>query len=254
MWSSGVRPVRRADVDLDEYARMAAAENRHWWYRATRALLAETFAPLIPAGSLVLDAGCGTGATGAWMAGLHDVVGVDSEPIALQLYADQHPATRLVNADISSLALRDASVDAVLCVTVLCHRAIADPDATVAELVRVMRPGGVICLLEPGIRRLRRAHDRAVHVERRFSVGDMHTLLERNGCRVVRSSGAYSFLVPAAALKSVVERGRSASDLEGQGGALGTALGGAARIERLWLRRHGIPAGLSAWAIATKST
>lgn len=241
-------------MDLDEYARMARAENRHWWYRATRALLAETFAPLVPVGSRVLDAGCGTGATGAWMADRHEVVGVDSEPIAVRLYADQHPATKLVTADISNLPLRDASVDAVLCVTVLCHRAIADPEATVTELVRVLRPGGVICLLEPGIRRLRRAHDRAVHVDRRFAVGDMRTLLERSGCRVLRASGAYSFLVPAAALKAVMERGRSASDLEGQGGALGTALGGAARIERLWLRRHGIPAGLSAWAVATKSS
>lgn len=241
-------------MDLDEYARMARAESRHWWYRATRALLAETFAPLIPAGSRVLDAGCGTGATGAWLAERHDVVGVDSEPIAVRLYADQHPATRLVNADISSLPLRDASVDAVLCVTVLCHRAIAEPEAAVAELVRVMRPGGVICLLEPGVRRLRRAHDRAVHVDRRFAVDDIGTLLVRNGCRVLRSSGAYSFLVPAAALKAVLERGRSASDLEGQGGALGTVLGGAATVERRWLRRHRIPAGLSVWAIATKSS
>lgn len=240
-------------MDLDEYGRMARAESRHWWYRATRALLAETFAPLVPVGSRVLDAGCGTGATGAWLAERHEVVGVDSEPVAVRLYADQHPATRLVNADISRLPLRDASVDAVLCVTVLCHRAITEPEATVGELVRVMRPGGVICLLEPGIRRLRRAHDRAVHVERRFSVGDMRALLERNGCRVLRSSGAYSFLVPAAALKAVTERGRSASDLEGQRGVLGTALGGAARVERLWLRRHGIPAGLSAWAVATKA-
>lgn len=240
-------------MDLDEYARMARAESRHWWYEATRALLAETFAPHLPAGSRVLDAGCGTGATGAWIADRHDVVGVDSEPIAVRLHADQHPATRLVNADISHLPLRDASVDAVLCVTVLCHRAIADPEATVAELVRVTRPGGVIFLLEPGIRRLRRAHDRAVHVDRRFAVDDLRKLLAGNGCRVVRSSGAYSFLVPAAALKATMERGRSASDLEGQRGALGTALSGAARVERWWLRRHGIPAGLSVWAVATKS-
>lgn len=241
-------------MELDEYARMAQAESCHWWYRATRALLAETFAPLIPDGSRVLDAGCGTGATGAWMAAHHEVIGVDSEPIAVRLYADQHPATRLVNADISSLPLRDTSVDAVLCVTVLCHRAVPDPGVTVAELVRVLRPGGVICLFEPGIRRLRRAHDRAVHVDRRFAVGDMRALLERNGCQVLRASGAYSFLVPPAALKAVVERGRAASDLEGQGGALGTALAGAARVERRWLRRHGIPGGLSVWAVATKSS
>lgn len=241
-------------MDLDEYARMASAERTHWWYRGTRALLAETFATHVPDGSLVLDAGCGTGATGAWLADRHRVVGVDSEPIAVKLFAEQHAGARLINGDIRHLPLRDASVDAVLCVTVLCHRAITDPSATVGEMVRVLRPGGMVCILEPGVRRLRRAHDRTVHVARRFAVADMRDLLEHNGCRVSRSSGAYSFLVPAAAVKSVVERGRSASDLEGQAGMVGAALSGAAMVERRWLRRHNLPAGLSVWAVGTKSS
>ena len=232
---------------------MARAESTHWWYRATRALLADAFAAHVPPGSLVLDAGCGTGATGAWLADSHQLVGVDSERTAVELFAGQHPGAALLNADISSLPLRDASVDAVLCVTVLCHRAIADPTATVGELVRVLRPGGVVCILEPGVRRLRRAHDRAVHVVRRFAAGDMRTLLERNGCRVTRSSGAYSFLVPAAAAKAVVERGRTASDLEGQRGVVGAVLGGAAAVERRWLRQHDLPVGLSVWAVGTKT-
>ena len=231
---------------------MARAESTHWWYRATRALLAQTFATQIPAGSVVLDAGCGTGATGAWLADRHKFIGVDSEPIAVQLFAEQHAGARLVSGDISSLPFRDASVDAVLCVTVLCHRAITDPAATVGEMVRVLRPGGMVCILEPGVRRLRRAHDRTVHVVRRFAVADMRDLLERNGCQVSRSSGAYSFLVPAAAVKAVVERGRSASDLDGQAGVTGAVLSGAALIERRWLRRRNLPVGLSVWAVGTK--
>ncbi|HEV2760563.1 MAG TPA: class I SAM-dependent methyltransferase [Acidimicrobiales bacterium] len=217
-------------------------------------MLADAFAVHVPTGSLVLDAGCGTGATGAWLADSYQLVGIDSERTAVELFSGQRPGATLLNADISRLPLRDASVDAVLCVTVLCHRAIADPAATVGELVRVLKPGGVVCVLEPGVRRLRRAHDRAVHVVRRFAVGDMRTLLERNGCRVTRSSGAYSFLVPAAAAKAVVERGRVASDLEGQAGVVGAALGLAAAVERRWLRRRDLPAGLSVWAVGTKTS
>lgn len=240
-------------MDLDEYGRMARAESSHWWYRATRALLGEMFAPHIPASGLVLDAGCGTGATGAWLADRHRLVGVDSERLAVELFSEQHPGLPVLNADISRLPLRDASLDAVLCVTVLCHRAVPDPAATVGELVRVLRPGGVVCLLEPGVRRLRRAHDRAVHVDRRFTRDDLRLLLERNGCRVTRSSGAYSFLIPAAALKALAERGRSASDLDGQAGAVGAAFGGLAAVERRWLRRHDLPVGLSVWAVGTKA-
>jgi SAM-dependent methyltransferase len=240
-------------VDVEEYGRMARVERSHWWYRATRELLSEVFAPSVRSGALVLDAGCGTGATGAWLADGRRLVGVDSEPLALTLFARQHPGPPLLAADIGRLPLRDGSVDAVLCVTVLCHRAVTDPSATVAELVRVLRPGGVVCLLEPGVRCLRRAHDRAVHVDRRFALDDLRSMLTRSGCRVTRSSGAYSFLIPPAAVKALVERGRAASDLDGQGGLAGSLLGRLAAVERRWLRRHDLPAGLSVWALGTKA-
>lgn len=240
-------------MELDEYERMARAESRHWWYQATRALLAEVFVPHLAPGALVLDAGCGTGATGAWLAERHRVVGLDAERQAVELFARQHPGIPLLNADLSRLPLREGSVDAVLCVTVLCHRAIPDPETAVGELVRVLRPGGVVCLLEPGVRRLRRAHDRAVHVARRFSVEDMRLLVTGNGCDVVRASGAYSFLVPPAAVKGLIERGRSASDLDGQRGAVGRVLGAMASAERRWLAGHDLLAGLSVWAVGTKA-
>ena len=243
----------RLRLELDEYERMARAETRHWWYQATRRLLGDVFVPLLPPGALVLDAGCGTGGTGAWLAQRHRIVGLDAERQAVQLFARQHPGIPLLHADLSRLPLRERSVDAVLCVTVLCHRAVPDPAAAVGGLVRVLRPGGAICLLEPGVRRLRRAHDRAVHVARRFAVDDMRLLLSSNGCDVVRASGAYSFLVPPAAVKAVIERGRAASDLDGQGGAVGRVLGAMASAERRWLAARDLPAGLSVWAVGTKA-
>ncbi len=69
----------------------------------------------------------------------------------------------------ASLPLATGAFDAVVCVTVLCHRSIADPAAVVGELARVVRPGGVLCLWEPGVKRLDRAHDRVTHTGRRFS-------------------------------------------------------------------------------------
>ena len=146
----------------------------------------------------------------------------------------------------------DATFDAVLCVTVLCHRSIADPAVAVAELARVARPGGLVVLMEPGVRRLRRAHDRVTHSARRFSLADLRGLAVAAGLSVERATGAYSFLVPPAAVKAMLERGRSTSDLDRHGGGLGGLLGGAAALERRLLAHRSLPAGLSVVVVARR--
>lgn len=241
-------------MELDEYRRMAEVETTHWWYAATRALLSQELAPHLRAGGRFLDAGCGTGATGAWMAEHGHLVGTDVEPLALQLYREGHPGglDGLAAADVTRLPFADASFDAVLCVTVLCHRSIASPAVAVGELARVLAPGGVLALWEPGVRRLRRAHDRVTHSARRFSRLDLARLCRDQGLAVVRSTGAHAYLVPAAAAKAALERGEVSSDLARHGDGLGGVLGRAAAVERAALRHVSLPAGLSVLAIARK--
>ena len=124
---------------------------RHWWYGATRALLTDVLGPYVRTGGRFLDAGGGTGATGAWLADHGQLVAVDTEPQALAIYAENHRAVSAgAAADVAALPLAAEAFDAVLCVTVLCHRLVTSPAAAVEELVRVTRRGGVVCLLEPG--------------------------------------------------------------------------------------------------------
>lgn len=239
-------------MERDEYRRIAAAETSHWWYGTTRQLLVDMLGPYLRPGGVFLDAGCGPGATGSWMAASGDVVGVDVEPFALELYAEARPRSRLCAGSVDALPFADASFDAALCVTVLYHEGVADPGAAVAELVRVVRPGGVLCLMEPGIERLRRAHDRVTHTARRFSRRSLAELASGAGLDPVRTTGAYTFLAPPAAAKAVIERGRSDSDLETSPGGMGGALARLASVERALLRRRDLPTGLSVVTVATK--
>lgn len=240
-------------MELDEYERMAVAETAHWWYGTTRALLRELLGPHLQAPGPFLDAGGGTGATGTWMGATGPVVLADVELLALQLARRDHPEIGgAALADASRLPFADASFDATLCVTVLCHELVPDPAATVRELARVTRPGGHVCLMEPGVRRLRRAHDRVTHTARRFSRRDLSGLVASAGLAPVRSTAAYSFLVPPAALKAVLERGRVDSDIDRNEGGLGGLLPAAARLERALLRRVDLPVGLSVIAIGRR--
>jgi len=260
-------------MDVDEYRRMADAGERHWWYRNTRLLLAQLLVPHLEGRHrpVVLDAGGGTGATGGWMTRYGTTVLADVEPMALQVARTDHgderpgkpgtPGTSRVarghgllpvQADLNRLPFADVSFDAVLCVTALCHRMNPDPAAIVRDFARITKPGGVVCLMEPGVKRLWRGHDEVTHTGRRFSVGDLSEMAEEAGLTVDRATGAYSFLVPPAAILGVVERGKHKSDVGRNESGLGGTFSALARAERWLLRRRNLPAGLSAIVVATR--
>jgi SAM-dependent methyltransferase len=239
-------------MEIDEYRRMAAAESSHWWYAATRALLEATLAPHLRGSPRILDAGCGTGAAGGWLARRGAVVGTDIEPLALTLYREARPRAELVAADLARLPFASASFDAALCVTVLYHRRVVEPESVVRELARVLRTGGVLCFMEPAMPSLRRAHDRITHTARRFSRAQMRALLHAAGLTPLRVTGAFSFLLPPAYLKAAIERGSTESDLEPGSRLLGAALSGLAGLERRWLVQRDLPVGLSWLALAVK--
>ena len=98
-------------MQLGEYRRMAAAEAAHWWYAATRELLHEVLAPHLGPGARILDAGCGTGATGGWLSSRGWIAAVDAEPLALSLYRETRPAAALVAAEIGRLPFAAGSFE-----------------------------------------------------------------------------------------------------------------------------------------------
>lgn len=241
-------------MDEDEYRRMAAAGEAHWWYRSTRALLRQLVEPHLRAdpAAMYLDAAGGTGATGGWLTEHAPTVIADYELFALQAAATDHPGYRPVRADLNHLPFDDESFSAVLCVTALCHRMNPDPGAIVRDFARIARPGAVVALMEPGGKRLWRSHDDVTHTARRFSVADLRTLATEAGLEIVTATGAYSFLVPPAFVMGIVERGKNRSDVGRNQSGLGGLLGWAAAAERRLLRRFNLPFGLSAIVIARK--
>ena len=100
-------------------------------------------------GDEVLDVATGTGAVAQELLRQKGcaVVGVDQSPEMLAVAREHVPATvKLVEASAERLPFEDASFDA-LTVTYLL-RYVDDPGATLAELARVVRPGGTVASLE----------------------------------------------------------------------------------------------------------
>ena len=104
---------------------------------------------LLP-GDLVLDVACGTGHFSrdfARVAGDGLVVGLDASATMLEraLREPQAPNLAYVRGDACALPFADDTFDAVCCFAALYL--IEDPMAAIAELVRVLAPGGRIALL-----------------------------------------------------------------------------------------------------------
>ena len=103
----------------------------------------------LQAGERVLDGGCGMGFALLAMAALRQVrrTGIDSDWSRLQLARRAGTGAALAAADVSRLPFAAESFDKILLSEVLEH--VADDDAALRELFRVLRPGGTLAISVP---------------------------------------------------------------------------------------------------------
>jgi len=177
-------------ANLRRYARIAPwydlldrAFERH--YRAGRALVGAH------ASGLILEVGAGTGKNFAHYHAGSTVVASDlSEAMLARARRKARPSVRaLVAAEAAALPLRDASADTVVATFVCCVQ--DDPRPSLAEMARVVKPGGRLLCLDYTLPRNRavRALMRLIEAPLRAVYGirwhhDVPRLLEAAGLRV----------------------------------------------------------------------
>jgi ubiquinone/menaquinone biosynthesis C-methylase UbiE len=146
---------RKQNIGTANVARLVAALDQQDAAAGVRRLRAWTHEVLAAgAGERALDVGCGTGSQTLRLADevgpAGDALGVEPNP-GLRAVAEERAAAagnraRFTDGDALALPLPGASVDVVWCERVLQH--VTEPDRAVAEMARVLRPGGRIALLD----------------------------------------------------------------------------------------------------------
>jgi len=171
------------------------------------------FQAAIGRGNRVLDLGCRTGALTRHFLDGNEVVGLDVDAAALAKAAERGIEPVQANVE-ESLPFEDGSFDAVVAGELLEH--LQFPDALVAEIRRVLRPGGVLVGSVPNAYRLksrllflagRAPEDDPTHL-RMFSPTAMRALLaDFRDVRLDYVGGRYRRLHPRLLARDLVFRG-----------------------------------------------
>ena len=236
-----------------EFANIARAEKGLWWYRGMREILFRLLDPLVKARrfSRVLEAGCGTG----YMSRVLEercgwpVCSLDLGWEGFE-YGRRYGVRRMVQGDLRRLPFPGAAFDAVLSLDVLVHIPPGEERPAMAELARVLAPGGLLVVRVSALNILRSRHSMFVGERQRFTRGRLVRLAEECGIRAVRVTYANSLLVPVALAKfrlwEPLLRKPPASDVKPLPAWLDSLLYAPLALEARWIGSGGnLPLGQS---------
>ena len=240
-------------MERSVYREMAALDQRHWWYRARRAVLADLIRreAMPPANARILEIGCGTGHNLEMLGsfGQVDAVELDDEARAV---AEKRLGRLVMNAPLPELAgVGAAAYDLIAALDVIEH--IDDDAAALAAIAGKLRPGGKLLMTVPAHQWMWSAHDVVNHHKRRYSKAGLRRLVEASPLRLEKLGYFNSLLFPLA----IAERG--ASKLQGKDDAdvtlppkpLNSTLEAVFAAERHFVGRLPLPPGLSLFAVAS---
>ena len=238
-------------MDRSEFEAMLALDERHWWYRGRRRMLAALLERLeLPPRARVLDAGCGSGRTLDELARYGSAHGVELNPLGLE--AARRRGHDVEQAPVEAIPHGDASFDLVTCLDVIEHT--DDDAAALRELRRVARPGARLVVSVPAHPCLWSYHDEVNGHRRRYTRRTLRAAAEAAGWSVERMTGFNVAYLAPAALVRIVRRGRGGrngdSELQLTPSSLDAALELPLRLEASLVGRGiDLPTGLSLVAV-----
>jgi SAM-dependent methyltransferase len=230
------------------------AEERHWWYRGRRRVLAAVLDGLaLPAGIRILDAGCGSGRNMVDLALRGTVAGVELASSSLEEARARGVGEVRAGSLEEPLPFDDDAFDLAVALDVLEH--LGDDRPAWRELARVVAPGGHVVVTVPQYGWLWGEHDVVSHHHRRYTRALIAERAAAAGWRVERMTSINSLLLPPIAGVRLVQRMRRspapADDLaRTPQGAVNALLERVLAAEAAWIARgRDLPAGVSLLAV-----
>lgn len=243
-------------MERQVYDRMAELDQRHWWYRARRKVLASLIERVVQPlpDSRILEIGCGTGHNFAMLGkyGTVEAIEIDS---AARAMAEDRLGRSIGSAPLPTLdGVADASFDMIGSFDVIEH--IPDDHGALAGIARCLKPGGKFVMTVPAHQWMWSAHDVVNHHQRRYSKASLKTLIDRSPLKLEKIGYLNSLLLPVAIAARAAGKltGKDDGDDTLPPAPLNSALEAVFAQEARLIGRVPLPPGLSLWAVASSGT
>jgi SAM-dependent methyltransferase len=242
-------------VDPPTYAAEARIEATHWWFVGRRRLFAREIARLgIRHDARTLDIGTSTGTNLRMLRdlGYRSVTGLDFSIDAIR-HCEEKGLGPVRQGDICALPFPDASFDLVLATDVIEH--VDDDRRALAEIARVLAPGGAVLITVPTFPSLWGTQDRIAQHKRRYRLRPLVAKIEDAGLAAM-SQYYFNYLlfVPIWAARRIIDMLRIALKSEGDvnSSLLNVALGVVFEADTITAPIFHPPFGVSALVIARR--
>ncbi len=246
-------------MEKDEYRKHFELEDSYWWFIGRRLVMAEVLRPLGQIGRRlrILDVGCGTGINLVFLGSYGEPFGCDLFPEAL-MFSRRRGLRKLVRAGVERLPFPDASFDLVTTLDVISHQSVPSEAAALREIVRVLKPGGRLLILDSAFQCLHGPHDLACHIGRRYVRRTLDRMCRQAGLEPERRGYFNFFLFPAVAAVRLLQKLVSpspktyVSNLKPIPAGINSLLEKIMRLEARLTRFLNLPFGSTVFSLARK--
>jgi len=235
------------------YQQMAELDDRHWWYRARRKIIADLIRreAHLPASAQILEIGCGTGHNLAMLSGFGHVEGLELDEEARAL-SEKRLGRKVMSSPLPELAgVPDRHYDLIGAFDVIEH--IDDDHAALASIATKLKPAGTFMMTVPAHQWMWSAHDAVNHHKRRYSRRSLKALINGSPLQLKRVGYFNSLLFPLAVAERAASklRGKEEADVTLPPAPLNMMLEKVFTAERHLVGRLPLPPGLSLFAVAS---
>ena len=182
-------------MDDQLYEEFYRIESTHWWAVGMRGIFRMLLeSALRDKKPRILDVGCGTGIALQEFQCYGSVCGLDRAWPAVSYSKLRVPGSGIVQGSLAHLPIADGGFDLVLAFDVIEH--LEDDKIGLREILRVLRPGGLVLLNVPAFQSLWSEKDTINHHFRRYSRASLQRAVVQSGFGVERLTYTNATLFP----------------------------------------------------------